>query len=876
MIYNSLPGISAEYKDGGLIVSATNATTGSVLIIGTAEDGPVRKVIGGISVDEAERIFGSAKREGATLVRAMHECYNAGCRDIRLLRATGSIASAKILGPASSRASIKAYTDVFAAASSGNTKLAVSIMDDENFPEGSELYPGSVSVAVDGKTISSSLYSVNYNTGVVAFQKDVIDGGSTVVITYRRIDHTDTAVSNAAMWNSDGEMKVYRTVDGYKDWLDSPAPVIVVAKTDAATTANELVYTITGAHLPILASPAPVVKVGGVVVDDDDYTVNLESGTVTFDSDPDGDVTVDYSYAAAAIDYTLDLAEGKVTFTVALDEADVVKASFTYDKKEIVATNEQGEQLVVTATAAGYNQKFSLKYEPIAQDSERPFKLFVGSKEVPSTGFYVNYEEDEVTLLPGNAPVGQSVYATYYYEDIEDNTPFMVFNSNNGGEIYNEVVIQVSRILDGASETGKSITIIKPFEKRITNAEQNMTFSSIDYPTFGELADAINKHRFNNVLTVLVDTAYRDVLTASIDIPVGENAIQTQLDGGEDGLNHTPDEIYEILGGVKDSDGNVLSPGVYDDLANYRVDKVVVDIPGVYADQELTEAVARRDTSGNIIGYANFAEQLANYCANQALTYSDVRGVISMKPLAPTDNNLAGIRKRVEELLAYENRYYYISANPTNFGHYMVGSDGQRMDIGRYIDVVVGEVYFYVPSIGAYTNTLAITYAGMVSALSLNNSATNKLISSARSPYLKYEFSTKQILDLLNNRYVVPVIKQNRGAVIVEAVTAALPGSDYRLESTMRITSGTLRLMREAADPFIGGPNSPADRAALGTAIENILQALVDENVLQDYHYNIVCTTLDQVMRNVYVDLVLVPVFETRNIRLRAALRPSL
>lgn len=103
--YPNLPGVLVEFKDGGkqFRFNTTEANTDSILILGTATDGPVMEPI---AVDEntVELIFGTSKKpngapNGATLIKAFNQAYEAGCRDIRLMRVTGSSSDVTISAP---------------------------------------------------------------------------------------------------------------------------------------------------------------------------------------------------------------------------------------------------------------------------------------------------------------------------------------------------------------------------------------------------------------------------------------------------------------------------------------------------------------------------------------------------------------------------------------------------------------------------------------------------------------------------------------------------------------------------------------------------------------------------------------------------------
>jgi hypothetical protein len=98
-LYPNLPGILTEFKDGGLQLRTdpNPPQTESILLLGTATDGPVGVPVA-VDASTVELVFGKAvdsngRPNGATLVVGFEEAWNAGCRDIRLMRISGKPAS---------------------------------------------------------------------------------------------------------------------------------------------------------------------------------------------------------------------------------------------------------------------------------------------------------------------------------------------------------------------------------------------------------------------------------------------------------------------------------------------------------------------------------------------------------------------------------------------------------------------------------------------------------------------------------------------------------------------------------------------------------------------------------------------------------------
>lgn len=132
-LYPNLPGMLIEFKDGGsaLRFEKTDASTDSLLLLGTAVDGPIMEPVA-VDYKSAELIFGSDTDSnnvpnGATLVHAFKQAYEAGCRDIRLMRISGSKASTVIQTTSDSVTNTKRIDENEIAYISGNDATEISL-----------------------------------------------------------------------------------------------------------------------------------------------------------------------------------------------------------------------------------------------------------------------------------------------------------------------------------------------------------------------------------------------------------------------------------------------------------------------------------------------------------------------------------------------------------------------------------------------------------------------------------------------------------------------------------------------------------------------------------------------------------------------------
>jgi hypothetical protein len=175
-------------------------------------------------------------------------------------------------------------------------------------------------------------------------------------------------------------------------------------------------------------------------------------------------------------------------------------------------------------------------------------------------------------------------------------------------------------------------------------------------------------------------------------------------------------------------------------------------------------------------------------------------------------------------------------------------------------------------------------YGGLMQALSakytLSSSAvssfstTNKPISGVVGT--RYRLSKAQLNGITGARYVTLRNREPNGLVIESGVTAAENGSDYTRWSTTKIVKLVMEIVNDAAEPFIGEPNTSQQRDALYTAINSGIQALIEAQFLQDAAMSIESTVAEQLEGIMRVELVLVPAFETRKIKVTVRLRSQL
>lgn len=190
----------------------------------------------------------------------------------------------------------------------------------------------------------------------------------------------------------------------------------------------------------------------------------------------------------------------------------------------------------------------------------------------------------------------------------------------------------------------------------------------------------------------------------------------------------------------------------------------------------------------------------------------------------------------------------------------------------KFMTVVAFEPVFLNIGRGRpYSANGQAAYAGMLASIPYDISPTNKTIVGIQN--LRYELSTSQYEALNASRYVTMKTRPGRDPVIVEDVTAAPAGSDFVNWSTFSITAEASNRVYRIAETFIGRPNSVEVRSSLDQLISNALSAM---SGLRAFDFTITSTPTQQVLGVIEIDLILVPIFTIKKIRTTVKLRKNL
>lgn len=589
-------------------------------------------------------------------------------------------------------------------------------------------------------------------------------------------------------------------------------------------------------------------------------TLGLAPGNIasTFNIDVDPALTVtEASLNVSANGY--ELPETAYAFDTLTDIL-TVNADVTSSGADLtltfLATDAEGnsETVIVNKTAEGDPLKADgadSVYNLLQTPKVGTVKFYADGVEVV-TGFYtVDEVAKTVTLKEGAAKRGALLKASYIHAKSETETVTVKLESAYGGAAYNQTKIEIESIMNSAGDTeiGKAFVITKPESKKDQATERALRYSSIDYPTIGLLIQAINADANNNIIRATAQKQHESLLSKGL-------AEVVPFTGGEDGINPSKQEIYNVLDGIRDEAGELETPGVYHLLENYNVDFIVpLD---VYADDVLPGM------------YDNFAAQLALACAVISYRGTTTYGLIATS--SPDESGLASIRDHVAHLLAHKNDYFMRD----RAGNILRDGSGKNIDLGSFISVVAGpDVVINGSRIGTYADNSVAGYAGFISQLAPQSGPTNKVVDYAAG--LRYSYSNAQLDKLTEARYVTLRYKNNGAEVaVVDGPTAAQPNSDYRRISTSRVAKEVQKELRNVCDPFIGEPNEAPQQNAMSAAISKRLSRMIAEGVLVAADFVVVSTPQMRAMGEAQIELTIVAPQELRSVTLVVALSPGL
>lgn len=367
-------------------------------------------------------------------------------------------------------------------------------------------------------------------------------------------------------------------------------------------------------------------------------------------------------------------------------------------------------------------------------------------------------------------------------------------------------------------------------DSKLNKPRATFTYDLTIIKTLKDLATAINANQATGDLRIVVATGQDNTNTAVLADVLNT---ETFLEGGDDELISELGS-YDLTGETYGTGYRGLLAKAYDLFFEYDAD-LVIPLGVCVGFRGATPTYDKQD-----------ALELAKFCFEAAQRNNDIIGVIGVEPLA--DTTLSGISAFCNKLVEADNTYVV---------------DG--VDLGRYINIVIGEPIFNDTAFGGnYINLAPACYFGLASSLAVQSGTTNKIIPNATN--LRYNFSPAQTEALKDNKFTVLRYKVGRGVVVIEGLLASLATSDFQALSTVRIIHGLMKAVRTATDPFIGEPLDIPHVNSIETAISDVIATFAKNGAITNGTFNLFFGGNNSIVGDIDVELELEIPSELRRI----------
>ena len=853
-----LPGITSTLRDGGLQVAQQDPEGDSILVIGTAEKGSLNEPIPVTSLDNAVSTFGSIAK--GTLVRGIFEAMNAsngakdirGCRIGNATKATLSIAEASASGSLSARPIDDATLETAAGIAIDDAVVLDALY------EGDEFNGGSIRLEVINNIMS------------VVFYNPVTDTES--VMTYNPDQDQLADIHDAGelvdALNADSNFNAH-----YKATLKDLQAVFELDTRLGSNTAHASGVSIdsNGTLFLDLSTRLDPTKVGY----DGTYTTypygvhdvtiynNIPANIPTAANEL---IQLNNVYGIeqctdASGNYTQELVESAGKTSVSLSHVPISKYSgvnqaytgTTLIKLDGSATTSSTVKQVVTNGLVGTSldgATLIFTFDADVEPDSATFKLYEtsgGAKtRVATEDFSLSYsagnEEATVTYTAGNAPAAGTIITCDYWSNeqtLTEATSAAAATATNSWKTY----FVTGNTLRFGAAAPHDIVVTYQWKK---------TFSLIGDVDIYDADNGILRftNPSNSPASGMLAATEESPYTIGLDydykpewVDIGSAA--KSLQGGGDGIVMSNLQKYDAL------------ETCFDNISNYTTDIIV--LMDAYVDD--TKQDYNTNTGALETMNAGFHTLFHDFLEELSTNTNETIGIMSICPAAA--NTLSAVNTW------YQKATEISSSDPTRAANLMSNLDS------KYISVCAMEPIFTNDEVSVpYIQTGEALYAGLISLLDPQSAPTNKIVSGILGT--RYRLSSGQLDKLTQMRYVTLRNRPGRGIVVTDGVTAAATGSDYTRLSTLRTVFHAMDVVRAQAEPFIGEPNDAEQRNALDTAISKGLQMMVERGELRDFAFNVTATVAEMIAGVARVEMILVPRFEMRQIKVEVKLRPSL
>lgn len=516
---------------------------------------------------------------------------------------------------------------------------------------------------------------------------------------------------------------------------------------------------------------------------------------------------------------------------------------------------------------------------------------------------YTNQVFDVVSVLPATESDGTEFNISKH--SVPQGTMFFEDNGD-GSYTLIRVATTVDRLVNGESLIGKYYIAVDGETNKYfmykgelsdaTNADSDIVFKKVLNLGIFRTEDGTDNAKFilgsqiDNVFVFQVDGMelipngdLNGMVTDDQSVPVifAENMLFQPNDiivNSSAFIDTTFDELVDLLNDHSVF-GKIFHVELTEDGASYKDEKILdilapdatTDQTFMLGDEVVLEADRTTDYNYNLyIPYKttdNFARQFAQHCTYTELRTAPTWGFIGTGRVGAVD--ITGVARSVEDILDRDFSLYAKNA----VGRNMLDRENLPYPIGRnlsitfmqYETLIENEDYIYI-------SNGAAGYAGMVSALPLDQSSTNQPFNVER---IAFHLARHQHA-ALNAKGIVTLKRSfTRGIVVVDGTTMAPVASVFRRLSASRIVGAVEELIRAVAEPYIGKQNNDANRNSLHTAIKAQLDKLIG-TLLETYQFELIVDSVAERYNYIDINYELVPIYEIRQVRNRISVKERL
>lgn len=799
---NFISGVSTELLDGNLIINDSVNNGRSILIIGTAKQGPVNKPVKINNMEEAKQVFGSIYNGSGlreeTLLTGADIIFQSGDsqKDVRMVRISNGETSSVELKE-------KAPQDV--ASEYFNQKTALRL---------TSLYPGDV-----------------YNQ--ITVKQTIVNGESCIEI-YNPLSGTSSLFP--FMLNTNGSIK---NVVDLANAINADENLYTILKAEAAY------YTVRKTEITMYSAvEGSEENVGNLITTGDNpdiivgngyYEINLNN---MYKNRKDGDTGKIEEYddsnpndPASLINPGLN-DEGNAEYAIN-SSSNIATIAEIYKNEEYAFTKDnvlKADGLVVVnlpypTQVNNENKSLGIK-DGKAKQVKKDYQIGVtdGITDIFSFSAYEAIDPSTVELYKITVN-GQKKQLT-----MGDGEDFTV--DNVGGEANNNVA---TIKLEDPTKIEPNVTLIISYVSEEFQVNQVFSKAAVnasgDYKTYYMVGSRIffgaqsnadliftysAKKVYDSSSYTLMDSAKGVIRINETFEPVTEEQQSTQIFIT---WTYLPDwldiasKTYTLSGGTNGSTFSnavkyTLLEKVYTKLSDYEIQ--IVYLPLTYVDD--TKVIESDDDGLPIEVNAGFLQQLNNYVNGLAIGYKDAVGVMGVKPCYREEDVASWINNLITTSIYYPNR----AANLMSVRNY------------KRCVVTAGTVLVGSDNVNPYITGIDGFVAAELTSLPVNKTLTNKTFNTYYSMVMPFEIPSEDVKKINDYQYTT-IKKDNDGTVrIAEGFTASAIGSDYKRLSTLMTCLELANIARDTIKPYIGEYFGDVQKLALETQLTSAFLLLTD------------------------------------------------